>query len=170
MFTFPAPVDRLDRRITTWMARRAIALTRLALGVVFIWFGGLKFSPRWSPASELAALTFERVTLGLVPGTLALYVVAALEVTIGVGLVLGRFLRLTIFLLLLQMVGAMSPLVLFPEKTWRIPPLVPTLEGQYIIKNLVLIGAALVIGATVRGGSMQPEPTGSAEDNVKEAP
>jgi hypothetical protein len=57
------------------------------------------------------------------------------------------------------MLGTFTPLVLFPAETFTVFPFAPTLEGQYIIKNLVLIGAAMVVGATVRGGGLSPEGT-----------
>lgn len=76
---------------------------------------------------------------------------------IGLGLLSGRFLRATLLLLAVQMVGASLPLVLFPAETFTQAPFAPTLEGQYVIKNVVLIGAAMVIGATVRGGSLVPD-------------
>lgn len=57
-----------------------------------------------------------------------------------------------------QMIGAMAPLVLYPQEVFRVFPIAPTLEGQYILKNLVLIGAAMVLAATVRGGRVVAEP------------
>jgi hypothetical protein len=57
-----------------------------------------------------------------------------------------------------QMLGTVTPLVLFPAETWIQAPIAPTLEGQYIIKNIVLVTAALVLGATVRGGELTAEP------------
>jgi len=72
-----------------------------------------------------------------------------------------------IALLLVQMLGTLTPLVLFPAETWNMFPISPTLEGQYIIKNLVLISAALVIGATVRGGAMVADPQ-IAQEAVQE--
>jgi hypothetical protein len=56
------------------------------------------------------------------------------------------------------MVGTIMPLFLFPEETWTVFPFAPTLEGQYIIKNIVLVSAAIVLGATVRGGELTDEP------------
>jgi hypothetical protein len=79
---------------------------------------------------------------------------ATWEVPIGIGLLTGRFLRITLLLLWVQMLGTMLPLVFFPSQTFSSFPFVPTLEGQYIIKNLVLVSAAIVVGATVRGGRM----------------
>ncbi len=65
--------------------------------------------------------------------------------------------ELSLLLLALQMAGTITPLFLFPDETFSRFPIAPTLEGQYIIKNIVLIGAAMVIGATVRGGRLVPE-------------
>lgn len=155
----PLRLEPLDIRITTWMAVHGITLTRIALGVVFLWFGAIKFVPGWSPAADLAARTIEQITFGIVPPEIGLPVLAAWESLIGIGLLLGRFLRLTLLLLFVQMPGTMLPLVLFPTETFIAFPYTPTLEGQYIVKNLVLIAAAIVVGATVRGGELRPEPT-----------
>ena len=148
----------MDIRITAWMATHGITLTRIALGVVFLWFGAIKFVPGWSPAAELAGRTIERITLGAVTPELGLPVLAAWESLIGIGLLAGRYLRATLLLLFLQMPGTLLPLVLFPAETFTAFPHAPTMEGQYIIKNLVLIGAAIVVGATVRGGTLRAEP------------
>ena len=153
--TLPPRLDPVDIRITTWMARHGITLTRIALGIVFLWFGIIKFVPAWSPAAELATRTIERLTFGQVPPALSLPLLAAWESLIGIGLLTGRYLRTTLFLLFAQMPGTLTPLFLFPDETFRAFPHAPTLEGQDIIKNLVLIGAAIVVGATVRGGQLQ---------------
>lgn len=158
MTKLPPGLEPIDIRITTWMATHGITLTRIALGVVFLWFGAIKFVPGWSPAEELAGRTIERITLGAVPPELGLPVLAAWESLIGIGLLVGRFLRATLLLLFAQMPGTLLPLVLFPAETFTAFPHAPTMEGQYIIKNLVLIGAAIVVGATVRGGKLRAEP------------
>ena len=77
---------------------------------------------------------------------------------IGLGLIFGVGLRLILLLLFAQMAGTISPMFLFPGEVFSVFPISPTLEGQYIIKNLVIISAALVIGATVRGGWVVSEP------------
>lgn len=141
------------------MATHGITLTRIALGVVFLWFGAIKFVPGWSPAEELAGRTIERITLGAVTPEMGLPILAAWESLIGIGLLAGRFLRVTLLLLFAQMPGTLLPLVLFPAETFTAFPHAPTMEGQYIVKNLVLIGAAIVVGATVRGGELRAEPT-----------
>ncbi|MGK2935856.1 MAG: DoxX family membrane protein [Gemmatimonadaceae bacterium] len=154
----PAPFQPVDIRLTTWMARHGITLTRVALGVVFLWFGAIKFVPGWSPAADLAARTIERISFGIVTPEIGLPLLAAWESLIGIGLLLGRFLRATLLLLFVQMPGTMLPLVLFPSETFTAFPHAPTMEGQYIIKNVVLIAAAIVVGATVRGGELRAEP------------
>ena len=146
--------DRIDSRITGWMARYGLLLLRLALGVVFLWFGSIKLVPGWSPAADLAVRTIDTLTLGMVPETFSLPFLALWESAIGLGLLSGKFLRVTLLLLFLQMPGTMMPLVLFPAETFVHLPYAPTLEGQYMIKNLVLVSAAIVIGATVRGGHL----------------
>src|SRR5262249_54651449 len=147
-----------DVGVTEWMARRAVTLLRCSLGVVFFWFGVLKFFPDCSPAADLAARTMTTLSLGLVAPGVLLPGLAAWECLIGLGLLSGTCLRATLLLLLLQMVGTLTPLLLFPTLTFTRVPFAPTLEGQYIIKNLVLISAALVIGALVRGGRVIADP------------
>ena len=154
----PEPIDRLDARITGTLARVGIPMVRIALGVVFLWFGILKFFPGVSPAETLAARTIEQLTFGAVKPEVSLPVLAAWESVIGIGLILNRWMRGILFLLAVQMAGTFTPLILFPSETFTVWPLVPTLEGQYIIKNIVLIGAAMVVGATVRGGRLVPDP------------
>ncbi len=153
-----ARFDRLDRRVTAGLARSGVPVVRLSLAVVFLWFGALKFIPGMSPAEDLAARTIEQLSGGAVGPALSVPVLAAWECLIGLGLLTGRFLRGTLLLLGLQMIGALTPLLLFPAETFTRFPYQPTLEGQYIIKNVVLIAAAMVVGATVRGGRLEAEP------------
>jgi uncharacterized membrane protein YkgB len=149
--------DRVDHAITSWLARLGVPVLRIGLGIVFLWFGVLKFFPGLSPADELATRTIEQLTFGAVQPALSLPVLAAWETLIGLGLLTARFLRATLLLLFVQMLGTFTPLVLFPRETFTAFPYAPTLEGQYIIKNIVLIGAAMVVGSTVRGGRVVPE-------------
>lgn len=146
--------DRVDRRVTAWMARYGLTLLRLSIGVSFIWFGAIKFVPGLSPADGLATETIEILSLGLVEPGVSRPLLALLECGIGLGLVIGRWMRLVLLLLGLHMLGTLMPLVILPETTWQVFPLVPTLAGQYIVKNAVLIAAGLVLGATVRGGGL----------------
>lgn len=150
--------NTIDTRLTRWMARYGVVLLRVSLGIVFFWFGILKFFPNLSPAQDLATHTITVLTFGLVPPNVSLPVLAAWEVVIGLGLISGKFMRATLLLLIVQMMGTITPLVLFPNLAWSVFPIAPTLEGQYIIKNLVLVSAAIVIGATVRGGNIVADP------------
>jgi uncharacterized membrane protein YphA (DoxX/SURF4 family) len=145
--------NKLDRSITRWMARYGLIVLRLGLGIVFFWFGALKLVPGLSPAEELV-----RNTTYFVDPDLFLPLLAIWEMVIGLGLIFGKFMRITLLLLFMQMAGTALPLVILPEAVWTTFPYGLTLEGQYIIKNLVLIGAALVLGATVRGGRLDAEP------------
>ena len=140
------------------MARHGITSVRISLGIVFFRFGFLKFFPGLSPAQDLAVKTIRVLTFGVVPPDVSLPVLAAWECLIGIGLLLGRFLRAVLLLLFVQMLGTITPLVLFPDEVFHRVPYAPNLEGQYIIKNIVLISAALVVGATVRGGRLSAEP------------
>jgi uncharacterized membrane protein YkgB len=156
-----ATYDRIDRHITATLARVGLPALRISLGIVFLWFGALKLFPGLSPAQDLAAETIERLTLGIVRPDVAVLVLAAWECAIGIGLIAGRLLRVILLLLVVQMAGTVTPLFLFPNETFTAFPYAPTLEGQYIIKNIVLVAAALVVGATVRGGGLTPEPPGT---------
>jgi uncharacterized membrane protein YkgB len=160
---------RVDIALTRWMARRGILLLRVSVGIVFFWFGILKFFPGASPAEALAGDTIELMTFGLLDRRLAILILAVWETAIGLGLVFGIAMRTTLALLFVQMPGTVMPLFFFPELTFHDAPFVLTLEGQYIIKNAVLVSAGLVIGATVRGGRLladfaEPTASGSSGD------
>ena len=142
----------IDIQITAWLARHGITILRVALGIVFLWFGLLKFVPGVSAAEDLAGRTIDLLTFGLIDPSVSVVILAGWESLIGLGLMTGWQLRATLLLLVLQMLGTLTPLVLFPAETFARLPYAPTLEGQYILKNVVLIGAGLVIGATARGG------------------
>jgi uncharacterized membrane protein YphA (DoxX/SURF4 family) len=157
MSTIATRFDLIDASITRWMARYGLRLLRISLGVVFLWFGVLKFFPGMSPASDLAARTIDVLSFGMVHSRVSVPLLAGWECLIGVGLLFGIFMRATLLLLAVQMAGTLTPLVLFPSEVFTHIPYAPTLEGQYIIKNAVLISAAIVLGATVRGGGLVAE-------------
>lgn len=137
-------MDALDRRIATLMARYGMPLLRCSLGAVFFWFGALKLFGL-SPAYELVRDTvywFDAETF--VP------ILGVWEMLIGVGLFFRPLVRAALLLLFLQMPGTILPLILLPDACWNPFPYGLTMEGQYIIKNLVLIAAAVAVGGTVR--------------------
>jgi uncharacterized membrane protein YphA (DoxX/SURF4 family) len=141
--------DKFDKKITKWMGKYGLLILRVCLGIIFLWFGVLKFFKGLSPAEDLV-----RNTIYFMDPDIFIPILALWESIIGLGLITGKYMRLTLLLLFLQMPGTGLPLIMLPEKVWTIFPYGLTLEGQYIIKNLVLISAGLVLGATVRGGKI----------------
>ena len=162
-------LDRLDARVADWMARHGILLLRASLGVVFLWFGALKLFPGLSPAEGLSGQTIMALSNGIIEPALGVPALGVWESLIGVGLLTGKALRLTLVAMLAHMCGTVTPLVLFPSDVFVQEPFVLTMEGQYIVKNLVFVSASLVVGATVRGESIRPRasrrgtPTRSSE-------
>ena len=140
---------QIDRSISAFMRRHGIAALRLSLGVIFIWFGLLK-PLGLSPAEPLVEATVRWLPL-LSPESWVV-VIGWWEVAIGGTFLFSKTTRIAIALLALQMVGTFMPLVLLPEVAFQAGrlPYAPTLEGQYIIKNLLIISAGLVVGGTVR--------------------
>lgn len=136
----PASLARFDPLIIGWMRRYGPPVLHFGLAVVFIWFGALKL---WSasPADELVRRTIYWVSPDFFMPILGIW-----EMAIGVCLAFPRLLRVGIALLFLQMPGTFLPMLVLPEVCWVRFPFVLTMEGQYIVKNLVIIGAALVLG------------------------
>jgi uncharacterized membrane protein YphA (DoxX/SURF4 family) len=137
--------------LTHWIASSSIVLLRLSLGGIFFWFGLLKFFPALSPAEALATRTLTTLTWGYLAPQCAMPLLALWETVIGLGLLLGVYPSLTLGLLFLHMGGTFTPLVLFPHDVFAHIPYAPTFEAQYILKNVVLISAGCVIGASSRG-------------------
>ncbi len=151
-------IEPLDRRVTRWLADYSIPILRVSLGVIFFWFGALKLFPGLSPAEDLV-----KATIFFIDPDLFFPVLAVWEMLIGLGLIFGKAMRLTLLLLFLQIPGTVLPLFILPDVTWQHIPYSPTVEGQYIIKNMVLVSAGLVLGATVRGGGIDPEEDHSSD-------
>lgn len=134
-------------RSTTTMnvANNPFYFLRISIGILFLWFGGLKFFPGASPAEGLATQTIDLVTFQLLPDALILPSLAILEFVIGVLLVFSREFKVTFWLLMFHMLCTLLPLFILPEITFNQIPFQLTIEGQYIVKNLVIICAALVL-------------------------
>ncbi|WEH33988.1 DoxX family membrane protein [Streptomyces sp. AM 4-1-1] len=135
---------------------RGPGLLRVSVGAVFLWFGVLKFFPAASPAEGVAVRAATKLTFGLLPPDVALRVLATAETAIGLGLVTGVLLRLALLGFFAHMAGVFSALLLLPGEMWQGSVLVPTLEGQYVIKNVVLIAACLVVAADEWGRAAPP--------------
>ncbi|MFT3782125.1 MAG: hypothetical protein QM790_08920 [Nibricoccus sp.] len=116
---------------------------RYALAIIFIWFGALKIF-HVSPISELVSRTFSMIPRSiLVPG------LGWWEVAIGVCFLFRRTVKTALVLLLLQLPGTFMPFFVVPEMCYKGNPLLLTVEGEFIVKNLLIIGAALLIGSTL---------------------
>ncbi|TVQ14829.1 MAG: hypothetical protein EA364_03475 [Balneolaceae bacterium] len=142
--------DIIDKKIAGFMHRTGTIALRVSLGIIFIWFGLLK-TAGLSPAEPLVVATvgwmpfFDAITWVIIIGWW--------EVIIGVCFLFRATIRIAIPLLAMQMVGTFLPLIILTAVTFQPGhfPYAPTMEGQYIIKNLLIISAALVVGGTVRG-------------------
>ena len=140
----PKWFDELDQKIARGMDKFGRLMLRISLAIVFIWFGILKLLDL-SPAAELVART-----VYWIPADVFVPILGWWEVAIGICLLFRPLIRIALMLLFLQMPGTMLPLVLVPDACYTQFPFGLTLEGQYIIKNLIIIGAAIVVGGTVR--------------------
>ncbi|WP_098023522.1 DUF417 family protein [Streptomyces sp. st115] len=151
----PVPRLRVADRLTGLAGlvdAHALTLLRATVGIVFVGFGVLKLFPSASPAEQLAVDAATKMTLGLVPETVLLISLAALETAIGIGLITGRrLLRPALVAFFLHMGGVFSTLVLLPDAMWQPHSPAPTMEGQYVVKNVVLVAVCLVVAADAWG-------------------
>lgn len=136
-----SPIKRFDIKLITFLNTVSLPALRISLGVIFIWFGSLKVFGD-SPANDLITKTVYWFNPDVFIPILGIW-----EAAIGICLLFPLFNRLGLFLLALQMPGTFLPLILLPEVCFISFPFNLTLEGQYIVKNLVLIGAAMMVGA-----------------------
>lgn len=151
-------VDRIDGAIAGFMRRTGEPALRVSLAVVFVWFGLLK-PLGLSPAADLVRQTVAWMPVLSPDGWLA--AVGWWEVAIGTTFLFRSTIRIAIALMAIQMLGTFLPLLILPEVTFQ-PGRAPwglTLEGQYIVKNILIISAALVVGGTVRGGRSADDAT-----------
>ncbi len=125
--------------ITTRISKDQIL--SICIGLVYVWFGSLKFFSSMSPAEDLAIHTISKLTHGLIPSSIAIFVLAFWETLIGILLIAQKHNRTVITMALIHIVGTFTPLLLFPELTFNENVFLPTLLGQYIVKNIIIIGA-----------------------------
>ena len=147
--------SEFDKYVTEKMGKIGLKFLRISIGLIFTWFGILKFFEGLSPAEDIATKTISFVTFGIFEDSAILIGLAVWETLIGIGLLFNLFMRATLLLLYLQMIGTFLPVFVFPSEVFYKIPYAPTLEGQYIIKNLIIIGAGIILGATVRGARIK---------------
>ena len=153
-------MDQLKKPINALLAKsRQNTFLALSIGIVYLWFGTLKFFPHLSPAEGLAINTIHLLTFGYVPSHIAIFLLALLEVVIGSCFILNIFRRESIILALFHMACTFTPLFFFAEESFVSGPLVPTLLGQYIGKNLIIVAALLSMlkaaGKSVEGSTKE---------------
>ena len=134
-------IKEIDRVIIQTLNRISLPTLRISLGIIFIWFGALKPLGN-SPANDVITKTVYWFNPDIFIPILGIW-----EIAIGLCLLYAPLIRAGLFLLALQMPGTFLPLILLPEVCFINFPFDLTLEGQYIVKNLVLIGAAIVVGS-----------------------
>ena len=149
-----ALISKIDPLIARWMNRWSIPAIRISFGIIFIWFGVLKLLDISSAESLLKATV---VWLPLGTPDFWLIVIGWWEIVIGLTFLFSKTTKIAIGLLFLQMFGTFMPLFLLPEITFQNGNiLTPSLEGQYIIKNVMIISAALVLGGNYYTGKKTP--------------
>ncbi len=139
-------IKNLDIAIIDWLQTLEVPLARLAIFVVYFWFGSLKLFGV-SPAAPLVQALFERM-INFMPFGIFYGLFALFEVAIGLLFLVRGMERVAIFLLGLHLITTVLPLIFLPQVTWQ-AFLIPTLEGQYIIKNILIAASAAVVGSRV---------------------
>ena len=119
-------------------------LLAASIGIIYIWFGLLKFFPELSPADGLAKQTISLITFGFIPEKISIIMLAIIEVSIGLLLVFNYQLKKVIIAALVHLLMTFIPVLFFPDISFE-APFVLTLVGQYIMKNIVIICALLFI-------------------------
>ena len=117
----------------------------ISIGIVYVWFGLLKFFPGLSPADILAKQTISLLTFSIIPENVGILLLAIIEVAIGLCLIFNIQLKKVIVAALIHLVLTFIPVVFFPEISFSKAPFSLTLVGQYIIKNIVIISALLLV-------------------------
>jgi uncharacterized membrane protein YphA (DoxX/SURF4 family) len=135
----------MDNEYSLRISSRSLTLLRCSIGIIYLWFGMLKFFHGYSPAEDLAIMTIHKLTAGFIPAQTSIILLAIWETVVGVLLIAGFQIRKVLILLLLHMVCTFTPLLLFPALSFKIIPFSFTLAGQYIMKNIIIISAAWVL-------------------------
>jgi len=148
----------LYSRFSQKMEKHSLNIMRVALAIVYIWFGALKVIGM-SPAENLV----EQTVFWFKP-EIFVPVLGICEVIIGIGLLIKKMIPYTIVLLLLHMVATVFPVFILTNVCFDAFPYCPTLIGQYIIKNLVLVAGALVIAGKYNNQDQQKEVLTTAID------
>ncbi len=137
----------LRRSSTAWMDRHGVTVLRYSLAITLFWFGLLK------PLSVSPAEPIVRQAIFFLPHDLFFPFLGWWEAVIGVGMLFDRTLRISVFMLVFQMLGTMIPLVVTPGLTFTMAPFVLSSIGVFIVKNWVLLSGGLVVARSAQGAS-----------------
>lgn len=146
-----------------WLDRYSVPVLRVCLGIVILGFGVLKYFPGVSPAQGIVLAVNRILTFGLIPDQVTLPLFATVEAVIGLSLITGWGLRVVIYPLAVWVLAILSPLFLLTGELFSGPYHAPTLLGQYVFKDIILLAAVLVVAADVRRRNRE---TRQAADNV----
>lgn len=138
-------VSTSDRSVKRWLI-----ILRISIGIIYLWFGALKFFPGVSPAQDLAIETIHLLTFKLIRPELSLLLLAIWETVVGVMMIIGLYTKLAVRILLVHMFCTFTPLFLLSNLSFTSFPLALTLVGQYIIKNIVIVSALFVIDSSLK--------------------
>ena len=141
----PLMYERISHRLDRLSHTHGPSALRISIGVVFLWFGALKCFPNVSPAETIAVDTLKTLSLGLVPARALVLCLAAFEIAVGMCFLCGAFRKVALPLLVVHMLGTGLPFFFFPSQLFDHCPLIPSLLGQYILKNIIILGAAIVL-------------------------
>tara|TARA_R110000868_G_scaffold30589_2_gene112918 strand:+ start:35362 stop:35802 length:441 start_codon:yes stop_codon:yes gene_type:complete len=120
-------------------------LLALSIGLVYLLFGMLKFFTSLSPAEDVAIQTINKLTLGLIPAQISITLLGIWESGIGLFLIFNWYHKATILFALVHIIMTFTPLFLLPEIIFTDTNLAPTLLGQYIFKNIIIVAALLTV-------------------------
>ncbi len=134
-------------------------LLRVALGFIYFLFGFLKLFPDLSPAEMLAGETIARITAQTLTARQGLFVLGAAECVLGVGFLLGARPRAVFALFFAHMIGTFLPLFVLPELMFKVAPFAPTLHGQYVLKNIVMVAAGWAVLSSLGKAPPQGQPS-----------
>lgn len=114
---------------------------RVSIGLIFFWFGLVKFFPGVSPAEDLASNTICTLTFHMISPPICTIGLAIFESLIGILLIFGKLVKPVLALLFLHMLGTLFTFFLFPDTMFENYPLVLTLQGQYVMKNVIILAS-----------------------------
>lgn len=140
-------LEHWEIKLIKWLEFRGWSILRVSIGIIYLIFGLLKFFPQYSPAEDLAGQTINIITLGVIPPEIALMLLAVIETGIGLCFIFYYKFRVIIWITLWHMMCTFIPLIALPHFVYTSAPFSFSIVGQYIIKNLVIISAVLLLYA-----------------------